>query len=291
MGRVKGLVVVGDDPVGLLPDAAAARETLQQLDFLLVHDTFLTQTAELADVVLPAASFAEQDGTFTSAECRVQRVRTALEPAAQARPQWQVLCEIARRLGYEMEYAGAEQIMEEIGRANDSYAGISYARLEDGFGLLWPLASRGEVAAGAAVGEGRIFAAPSSAPEMERPDPEYPFVLVVDHVSFGWHSDAALMNSGILAREYSIPMRDFPDGFVEVNSEDCAELKVRRGAPLRLVSKHGEMTLRAAPSAAPRRKTLHLPYHLRERVLPLFGGLHQGPGGPAFPPLPVRLET
>ena len=137
-GRLKALYVMGENPMLSEPDLNHAREALARLELLVVQDIFLTETAQLADVILPAASFAEKDGTFTSTERRVQLVRKAIDPPGEARADWEIIAEISRRMGYPMNYASSAEIMAEIARLTPIYGGISHDRLDNHEGLQWP---------------------------------------------------------------------------------------------------------------------------------------------------------
>ena len=119
------------------PDQNHIIEALKSLDFLIVQDIFLTDTAQYADVVLPGVSFAEKDGTFTNTERRVQRVRKAVTPQGNARDDWRIICDLAKLMGYEMDYSSPSEIMDEIAKVTPSYGGISYSRLEES-SLQWP---------------------------------------------------------------------------------------------------------------------------------------------------------
>jgi predicted molibdopterin-dependent oxidoreductase YjgC len=135
--KIRGMYIVGDNPVLSYPDKDLVMDALQSLEFLVVQDIFMSETAELANVVLPAASFAEKDGTFTGIDRRIQRVRKAIEPVGQARPDWKIIEELSTKVGYPMSYDSPAQIMEEIARLTPIYGGIDYGRLEEG-GLQWP---------------------------------------------------------------------------------------------------------------------------------------------------------
>jgi formate dehydrogenase alpha subunit len=140
-GSISALYLVGENPVLSEADAGHATESMKKVDFMVVQDIFMTETAELADVVLPAVTFAEKDGTFTNTERRVQRVRKAIDPVGDAKPDWWIACELAKRLnGKGFDFSGPEEIMEEISSLTPSYQGISYARLEKG-SLQWPCPS------------------------------------------------------------------------------------------------------------------------------------------------------
>ncbi len=140
--KIKALYVVGENPLLAFPQKKQVKAVLEKLDLLVVQDIFLTETAQMADVVLPGVSFAEADGTFTNTERRVQRVRQAISPLADCRPSWRILADLSRHLGYNMpSYQSAAQVMEEIAQAVPLYGGISYRRLEQG-GIQWPCPER-----------------------------------------------------------------------------------------------------------------------------------------------------
>ena len=160
-GGIKALYIVGENPALTDADSNHAIKEMQELELLVVQDIFLTETGKLADVVLPASSFAEKEGTFSNTERRVARVRLAIPPVGQSKPDWQIICEISKRLGYPMEYHHPEEIFEEIRQVTPAYAGISYQRLETG-GLQWPCptgAPRHNVPAQGPLrpGSGRVF--------------------------------------------------------------------------------------------------------------------------------------
>jgi predicted molibdopterin-dependent oxidoreductase YjgC len=136
--QIRGLYVLGSNPVKRNPGLINVREAFGKLDFLLVQDLLMSETAELAHVVLPGASYAETDGTYTSTERRVQRVKKAIEPMGNAKADWQIIAEISNRLGYPMHYHNTYEIFEEIRQANPDYAGITYERLEQEGAIFWP---------------------------------------------------------------------------------------------------------------------------------------------------------
>ena len=139
-GKVKGMYIMGEDPVLTDPNAHHIRKAMEALDFLVVQELFMSETAKLADVVLPGASFAEKDGTFTNAERRVQRVRKAIEPIADTRADWWIVCEIAKRMGYAMDYSWPGEIWDELAALSPIFSGINYDRIEHD-GLQWPCPS------------------------------------------------------------------------------------------------------------------------------------------------------
>jgi predicted molibdopterin-dependent oxidoreductase YjgC len=180
-GKVKALFIMGENPLLSDPNANKVKQELKHLDLLVAQDIFLSETAELAHVVLPGVSFVEKDGTFTNTERRVQRVRKAIEPLGSARPDWQIICDLSTRLGYPMKYNSPAEIMEEIASLTPSYGGIRYHRLE-GLGLQWPCPTLDH--AGTPFlhkekftrGKGKFHVTPY-APAPELPNEEYPFLL------------------------------------------------------------------------------------------------------------------
>lgn len=192
-GKLKALYLIGENSVLSEPNINHVRKALSSLDFLVIQDIFLTETAELADVVLPAASFAEQDGTFTSTERRVQRVRKAVTPPGDARADWLITCQIAKSMGAKgFDFEHPSQIMDEIARLTPSYGGISFQRIEEG-GLQWPCPDKDHP--GTSVlhskqftrGKGR-FIPLKYRPSEELPDEDYPLLLTTGRRLFHYHT-------------------------------------------------------------------------------------------------------
>jgi len=240
--QIKALYIVGENPLLSEPDARHAQEALEALEFLVVQDIFLTETARLADVVLPATTFAGKDGTFTNTERRVQRIRKALEPAGASRPDWWITCEIARRLGGRgFDFSHPAEVMEEIAALTPSYRGIDYERLENG-GLHWPCPDREHP--GTPIlhtekfptisGRGR-FMPLEYKPSAEIPDEEYPLVLTTERSLYHYHTGTMTRKveglNTLRARE-----------LVEINPGDAATLGVADGEVVRVISRRGEVT-------------------------------------------------
>ncbi|MDP3012811.1 MAG: formate dehydrogenase subunit alpha, partial [Candidatus Subteraquimicrobiales bacterium] len=179
--KVKAMYIVGENPILSNPDISHVKEALEKLDFLIVQDIFLTETAELADVVLPAASFAEKDGTFTNTERRVQRIRKAIEPIGDSKPDWQIICELSKAMGYEMNYSFPSEIFDEISQITPTYKGITFDRVNL-HGVQWPCPEPNHP--GTPIlhkerftrGLGK-FHAVEFKESAELPDEEYPFIL------------------------------------------------------------------------------------------------------------------
>jgi len=273
-GRLKGLYIMGENPLITAPDVGLTSETLKGLEFLLVQDIFLTETAEFADVVLPAASFAEKDGTFTSIERRVQRVRAAVNPPGEALPDWKIITELSNRIAYRMNYDSPAQVMEEISRLTPIYAGISYERLDEEWGLQWPcldeehpgtpLLHRDFSEAGKMIfplieqnGKGKEHFTPvEDIPLVEPPDEEYPFTLTTGSLYWHWHSGTMTRRSATLSREY-------PDVFAAINPEDAEQLGIRKNQRIRIISKRGEMETAAMITDRVQVKTVFIPQHYK----------------------------
>jgi len=246
-GRVRALYVVGENPLLSEPDLHHVEKAIQQLDFLVVQDLFMHETAEHAHVFLPAAAFAEKDGTFTNSERRVQRIRRAIDPPGQARPDWWIAGELAkrtaRRLGRRVagfDYRHPSEIFDEMASLWPAVRGMSYARLERG-GLQWPCpgpehpGTRYLYGDAFPRGQGRFVAVAQTAAGAELPDPEYPFVLNTGRLLYHWHG-------GTLTRRVQGLLELAPRLEVAVHPTDARRLGVGDGAALRVVSRRGELT-------------------------------------------------
>lgn len=241
-GRLKALYVVGFDIDLSLAHQAATRRALARLDLLVVQDLFLNETARHAHVFLPAASSFEKDGSFMNAERRVQRVRRSLPALGEARPDWQILCELAAAMGRgeHFRHADAESIWNEIRSVWPDAAGLSYARLEAG-GLQWPC--RDEADPGRSLLHAQAFAGGPKArlrevdyrPSAECTDPDFPFLLTTGRHLHQFN--AATMS----ARS---PLRTLrPTDTVDMNPADAARLELVDGGTVALRSRHGEVVL------------------------------------------------
>lgn len=260
-GGIKALYIMGENPALTDPDSDHAIRAMQALELLVVQDLFLTETGKLADVVLPAASFAEKDGTFSNTERRVSRVRQAIPQVGQAKPDWQIICEIAGRLGYPMKYAGPEEIFEEIRRLTPSYAGISYQRLEAG-GLQWPCPNAehpGTVYLHKdrfSRGLGMFFAIEHRDPA-EMPDAEYPLYLTTGRLLYQYHS-------GTMSRRAPGLVEKAPECRVEMAAADAARYGIADGQQVRVRTRRGKITAKAQISDKAVPGTIFLPFHYAE---------------------------
>ncbi len=257
-----GALPIGENPVLSEPDAGHAREALGKLDFFVVQDIFLTETARLADVVLPGATFAEKDGTFTNTERRVQRARKAIEPIGNSRPDWWITCQIAQRMGSKgFDFAHPSQIMEEIASLTPSYGGIAYSRLDNG-GLQWPCPTQDHPgtpilhAKQFTRGKGR-FAPLDYKPSMELPDDDYPLMLTTGRSLYQFHT-------GTMTRKVKGLNILSGEGLVEINPEDASALGITDGEMVQVVSRRGEVMAKASVTEVSPRGVVFMNFHFAE---------------------------
>lgn len=238
-GKLKALYVMGEDPVSTDADANHVRKGLQALDFLVVQDIFLTETAKLADVVLPGVSYAEKTGTFTNTERRVQMVNKAVEPVQGAKPDWQIICAIASRMGVDFGYRTTTDIINEIASLTPQYTGISHDRLGT-HGLQWPVTCDSHPGTpilhidGCTRGKG-LFMPIDARISDELPDKEYPFLL---------STGRKLSHYNISTRYSSVLSAYSSEEMAEVNPEDAKLLEIRDGDRITVTSRRGEVQTR-----------------------------------------------
>lgn len=249
-GRIRAIYVMGENPMLSDPNLTHVAEALAAVEFLVVQDLFPNETAQCADVVLPAAGFAEKLGTFTSTERRVHLIRPAIDPPGQARPDWQIALELAQRLGADWRYDGPADIFAELASVTPQYAGLSHARLEQG-GIQWPCPTADHP--GTPVlhmgqftrGKG-LFCALDYRPPAELPDADYPFLLSTGRVLFHWHG-------GTMSRRSPGLDSVAPEAEAELHPDDAARLGVGQGDLVRVTSRRGcvvaaaRVTRRSAP--------------------------------------------
>jgi formate dehydrogenase major subunit len=292
-GAVRGMYVMGENPALSEPDIDHAEAALEELDFLVVQDIFPTETAEHADVVLPAASFAEKDGTFTNTERRVQLVRQALSPPGEARQDWRILQTIANRLGYDWGYDAPAEVMDEISDLAPIYGGISHERLEREGGLQWPCRDESDPgtpylydeAFNFEDGKARFVPADLGEPG-ELPDEEYPLTLTTGRVLYHFHT-------GTLTRRVEGIMSHVGESFVEVHPETAAQLGVADGEDVRLESRRGSIAVTAQVTDRPDRGVVFMPMHFADGAVNELTQETFDPisGIPEFKVSSVRLEA
>jgi formate dehydrogenase major subunit len=261
-GKVKSIYIVGENPMLSDPNLAHIEEALKQLDFLVVQDIFLTETARMADVVLPGVSFAEKEGTFTNTDRRVQRVRKAIEPPGEARLDSRIIADIAARLGYEMQATEAVEIMEEIASVTPSYGGISYARLDAGEKLHWPCPSADHP--GTPIlhigkftrGKG-CFSPAAYKPPAEVADGEYPFTLTTGRVLSQYHT-------GTMTRRSKAIEESDTGNRVWINPADAEPLGIAGDDLVEVATRRGSITLKAKLTKRTAQGLIFLPFHYGE---------------------------
>ncbi len=260
-GEIKAMAVMGENPVLSDANVAHVREALQGLDFLVVQDIFFTETAQLADVVLPAASFAEKDGTFTNTERKVQLVRAAVPAPGEARPDWRIITDLARHMGADWHYGHPREIMAEIAALTPSYAGISFERLEGG-GLCWPCPD--ESHPGTPIlhigrftrGLGKFFPVAYQPPD-EEPDEQYPLSLTTGRMLEHYHT-------GTMTRRSDGINELVPTGFAELHPSDAEALGVSDGATVTVETRRGRIDVGAYVTPRVRPGTVFIPFHFWE---------------------------
>jgi predicted molibdopterin-dependent oxidoreductase YjgC len=257
-GDLKAMYIIGENPMVSDPDLGHAEKCLANLDFLVVQDIFLTETARMAHVVLPSAAFAEKDGSFTNTERKVQRVRKAVEPPGDALDDWKIIAGISSRMGYTMEYEDARAIMEEIARVTPSYCGINYDRLENE-DIHWPCTGSDHPGTPClhvdqfTCGLG-VFHAIDYTPPDEVPDEEYPIFLTTGRVLAQYHTGTMTMKTPDLNGMD-------PECFVELSGQDARDYQIQNGDMIKVASRRGEIQARARISDQAVKGTIFIPFH------------------------------
>lgn len=241
-GKVKAFYIMGADPMNCDADQTHIKQALSNLEFLVVQDIFLTPTCELAHVVLPGVSFAEKDGTFSNTERRVQRVRKAIEPVGNSKPDWKIICELAKLLGSDMDYQHPSEIMDEMAKVMPIFGGINYERL-DKVGLQWPCPDVDHL--GTPIlhtkeftrGLGRFLPVHHIEPA-EPTDAEYPFLLSTGRNYFHYHAGAMTRPGRLLDREEHEP-------YVEINADDAKSLGIKNQEWVMVETRRGAIKVMA----------------------------------------------
>jgi formate dehydrogenase major subunit len=260
-GEIKAMYIIGENPLVSDADLSHVEESLKHLDFLLVQDIFLTETAKFADVVLPSSCFAEKDGTFSNTERRVQRVRKAVESPGETKDDWWITCEIASRMGFEMKYQNSEEIFEEIRTVTPSYAGITYERINEE-GIHWPCPNIEHP--GTPIlhigkftrGKGMLHAI-EYIPPAEQADKDYPFYLTTGRNLYQYHTGTMTMKTeGLNERA--------PGTYVEISPQDAVKLDLIDGQKVKVASRRGEIEADVKVSDKAVNGTVFLPFHFAD---------------------------
>ncbi|MFP6764262.1 MAG: molybdopterin-dependent oxidoreductase, partial [Planctomycetaceae bacterium] len=263
-GSIRGMYILGENPFISDPNSNKVRQALSALDFLVVQDLFLTETAEFADVILPAGNYFEKSGTYTNTDRRVQLGRPVLTSPGAARQDWEIICQIGNRLGLEMQYDSVADIFDEFASLTKNYRGLSHANLGP-TGKLWPCPDP-ETGDGVpilfgegfptATGRGRFVPCPFL-PAAELPDAEYPFVLNTGRVLEHWHTGSMTRRSHVLnALE--------PAAFAAMNPRDLTALNIEAADWIRVESRRGAIELEVRSDDSLENGCVFIPFHFRE---------------------------
>lgn len=287
-GRVHALYLMGENIVLTDPDSNHLRRTLTQLDFTVVQEIFLTETAAYADVILPAAAWAEKEGTFTNTERRVQRFNQALPPLGESRPDWMIIQELSTRLGYPMKHASPAEILAEAAAVTPIYGGIGHARLGQD-GLQWPCPTPDHP--GTPVlhrerfsrGLGR-FTPVAYKPAAELPDGAFPFIFTTGRSLYHYHSGAMTRRSRLSAH--------LDEAYAEVDPTTAAEMGLESGDRVRLSSRRGEVEVAVRIVPGTGHRVVFMPFHFREAAANLLTNAALDPVAkiPELKVCAIRLE-
>ncbi len=272
MGKIKAMYIMGENPMLSEPEIEMIEKSLRKLEFLVVQDIFMTETASLADIILPSKSFAEKLGTFTNTERRIQVIRPFLKTPGNVLDDWQIFQLIAKKMGYEWNYNSSEDIMAEISKFVPQYSGINYECL--GYnGVQWPVVNckgteilhREKFTRGKGMFMPSYWLRPS-----EFQDKDYPFILTTGRVYYQFHT-------GTMTRKINILEREAPLPFVEINSEDAKSLGIRNDEFVILKSKYGEVEVQARISDNVPRGIVFMPFHYSEAPVNRITNPHLDP--------------
>ncbi len=261
-GSVKAMYILGENPLLSDPDIDHLEGAIRKLDFLVVQDIFMTETAKLAHVVLPGVSFAEKDGTFTATDRRVQRVRKAIDPLGDARPDWEILCDLARRMGGKgFEFSSPKEVLDEVASVTPIYEGISWERIAGG-GLQWPCRSPEDPGTPYlhkdrfSKGKGTFHPIAYREPA-ELPDEQFPFILTTGRMGFHFHT-------GTMTRISPGLQRETETAYMEIHPEDAERLEIGEGEAIRVTSRRGTIEIKATVTDRADRGVVFIPFHFVE---------------------------
>ncbi len=262
-GEVKTLYIMGENPLMADADINHAKKCLKNLDFLVVQDIFLTETAEIADVVLPGASFAEKDGTFTATDRRVQLVNQAIEPVGESKADWEIINMLAKEMGASgFDFSSPEEIMAEIAALTPIYGGYSYERLKNGNVLQWPCPDaehpgtpylhKDKFSRGLGKFHGIEYKAPA-----ESADDDYPLTLTTGRIMFHFHT-------GTMSRRAEKLNKEVPEAYVEIHPEDAIKVGINGHKRVTVSSRRGEIELATRVTDRIKPGVVFIPFHFAE---------------------------
>ncbi len=289
-GQIKAIYLMGENPVLSDADINHVRKALSKVEFLVAQDIFLTESAQLAHVVLPASSFAEKDGSFTNTERRIQRVRKAIEPLGISKPDWSIICQIAKRLGASgFDFNHPSQIIDEIATLTPSYGGINYNRLET-CGIHWPCPTSDHPGTPIlhmtrfVCGLGK-FSPLKYRASAEVPDKEYPLILTTGRSLYHYHT-------GTMTRRVTGLNIIEPEGTIEINPIDAAHLKISDGEKAKVISRRGEVITKAKLTEKSPPGVVYMTFHFAESAANILTNPTLDPVAkiPEFKVCAVRIE-
>lgn len=261
-GKIKFVYIMGENPMVSEPNLNHFEKVVDKLEFCVVQDIFLTETAAIADLVLPATCFAEKEGTFTNSERRIQRVRKAVNPPGEAKEDWLIIHELMERLGYKNDFSSPKEVMDELARTTDKYGGVTYDRIEKN-GLQWPVEDLNDPGTpylhkgSFTRGKGRFHGVTYLDPA-ETPDSDYPFILTTGRILYHFHTrtmtDKEVGIENIVSKSY-----------VEISEVDARRLGIKQGDLLEVSSRRGRIELPANISEKVSQGILFIPFHFYEQ--------------------------
>lgn len=259
--EVRMLWVFGENPAVSDPDTTHVQHALEHCEFLVVSDLFMTETAEFADVILPAASFAEKDGTFTNTERRVQRIRQAVRPRGNSKPDWEIFMDVMNRLGYDKKYLNPSQIFDEITMVTPSYAGMDYGRI-DKVGLQWPCPTKEHEGTKylhknkIAKGIGLLVPVEYQDP-METTDTEYPYILTTGRILYQYHTMSMTGKTQGLNELTG-------DSYVEISPDMASRYELKEGDMISLATRRGRIQTSVKITDIIEDEVIFMPFHFAQ---------------------------
>ena len=262
-GSVRGLYIMGENPMMSDPDTNHVEKALKKCEFLVVQDIFLTETAVLADVVLPGATFAEKDGTFTNTERRVQRIRKAIEPIGESKADYEIINEVMAAIGYKNDFTTASEIFDEMASVTPSYSGMDYDRFEELGSLQWPCTSKDHP--GTPIlhvgkftrGDRAVFKPAPYRPSAEQPDAEYPMIFTTGRILYHYHTST-------MTGKIPGLMNISGHSYVEINPADAAKYGIADLDKVEVSSRRGTVTVEAHVTDRVAEGVLFMPFHFAD---------------------------
>jgi predicted molibdopterin-dependent oxidoreductase YjgC len=261
VGEVKAMYIMGENPVMSDPNQQHVIEALENLDFLVVQDIFLTETAQHADVVFPACAFLEKEGTITNTERRVQPMHRVLKPQRTVKDDWWIIAEIARRMGAGWEYEEPKDIFKEITQVTPSYAGITYKRIEKEL-IKWPCPTKDhpgtQILHRETFSRGKgLFTAIDYTPPSEETDREYPLILTTGRILEHFHSGTMTRNSKVLDETVR-------EGFIEIHPDDASNYNIADRELISVSTRRGSIRVKAKVLERSKPNVVFIPFHFYE---------------------------